>query len=162
MYTQEGLKRLAGEWCYGGGPRHPKTELTLRAERSEGHDPILGLRPCRALRPFAASACCDPLQLPPAATLCSFRRGPRAGRSGFAGLRCSGLRRNKLALYQHMISSDVPEVIRGRPPAVSCEEQKISSGPVRTTTRSGAGRWHFHAPGMPLPSQLLVFPVWFG
>ncbi|KAJ1186706.1 hypothetical protein NDU88_003487 [Pleurodeles waltl] len=49
MYIQEDLERVTGEWYYGGGPGHPRTELTSRAERSEDRDPILGLRPCRTL-----------------------------------------------------------------------------------------------------------------
>ncbi|KAJ1149461.1 hypothetical protein NDU88_002269 [Pleurodeles waltl] len=31
-----------------GGPGHPKMVLTLRGERGEDRDPILGLWPCRA------------------------------------------------------------------------------------------------------------------
>ncbi|KAJ1084597.1 hypothetical protein NDU88_004743 [Pleurodeles waltl] len=31
-----------------GGPGHPNVLINLCAERGEGRDPILGLRPCRA------------------------------------------------------------------------------------------------------------------
>ncbi|KAJ1153195.1 hypothetical protein NDU88_005957 [Pleurodeles waltl] len=63
MYFQKDLECVTGEWYYGGGPGHPRTELTLRAERGEDRDPILGLRPCGALK-IARGRRKGPLRVP--------------------------------------------------------------------------------------------------